>query len=161
MKSSEQSNSKRTSPCCCQGLGVREVELVFDGTPVQDEESSGNWLHSNVKIVTNNEPCAWKIVNMVNFILCPFSTVFKSLIRNKNGTWCASFGIVPVLESRFCHFLVIWLWTSHITSQYGLRKVRRRPGENTSLGCWEGQWCSEQDKRPQTNSSHHHHRALE
>ena len=33
-------------------------ELVFDGTAVQDEESSGNWLHSNVKIVTNNEPCA-------------------------------------------------------------------------------------------------------
>ena len=37
---------------------------------------------------------------------------------NKNGTWCASFGNLPVLESRLCHFLVIWPWTSHITSQY-------------------------------------------
>ena len=38
------------------GKGSRE--LVFDGTPVQDEEISGNLLHGNVKIVTNNEPCA-------------------------------------------------------------------------------------------------------
>ena len=60
VKSSEQSNSKRNSVTSWLPTagGKRSRELVFDGTPVQDEESSGNWLHSNVKIVTNNEPCA-------------------------------------------------------------------------------------------------------
>ena len=160
MKSSEQSNSKRMSPCGCQGLGVREVELVFDGTPVQDEESSGNWLHSNVKIVTNNEPCAWKIVNMVNFILCPFSTVLKSLIQNKNGTWCASFGSVPVLESRLCHFLVTWQWTSHKTSQYWPRESGEKtwreqlPGMlRGSVMLWTGQSPSKEQSSPSTKCS--------
>ena len=49
------------------------------------------------------------------FMLCTFPTVLKNLMRNKNGNWCASFGNVPVLESRLCHFLGIWPWTSHIT----------------------------------------------
>ena len=44
--------------------------------------------------------------------------VWKFLMRNKNCTWCTSFGNVPVLESRLCHFLVIWAWTSHKASQY-------------------------------------------
>ena len=60
VKSSEQSNSKRNKVALwLPGAGDKgSGELVFDGTAVQDEESSGNWLHSNVKIVTNNEPCA-------------------------------------------------------------------------------------------------------
>ena len=60
VKSSEQSNSKRNNVTSwlprAGGKGSRE--LVFDGTPVQDEEISGNLLHGNVKIVTNNELCA-------------------------------------------------------------------------------------------------------
>lgn len=36
--------------------GARGVgELVFDSTPVQDENSAGNWLDGNVRIVNNNE----------------------------------------------------------------------------------------------------------
>ena len=38
--------------------GKGSGELVFDGTTVQEEESAGNWLHSNVKIGNNNEPRA-------------------------------------------------------------------------------------------------------
>ena len=77
-------------------------------------------------------------------MLCTFSTVLKNLMWNKNGTQCASFRNVPVLESRLCHFLVTWPWTSHKTINLG--KAGRTHGENISLGCWEGQWCSEQDK---------------
>ena len=60
VKSPEQSNSKRNKVASwlpgAGGKGNRE--LVFDSTPVQDENSAGNWLHGNVKIVTNNELCA-------------------------------------------------------------------------------------------------------
>ena len=60
MKSSEQSNSKRHKVASwLPGAGGQgSGELVFDGTPVQDEKCAGNWLHSNVKIGNNNEPCA-------------------------------------------------------------------------------------------------------
>ena len=58
MKSSEQSNSKRKASWL-PGAGVKgSGKLVFDSTPVQDEKCAGSWLHGNVKIVTNNEPCA-------------------------------------------------------------------------------------------------------
>ena len=57
VKSSEQSNSKRKKAASwlpgAGGKGSRE--LVFDSTPVQDENSAGNWLHGNVRIVNNNE----------------------------------------------------------------------------------------------------------
>ena len=62
VKSSEQSNSKRNKVASWlpRAGGKGSGELVFDGTssPVQVEKSSGNWLHGNVKIDNNNEPCA-------------------------------------------------------------------------------------------------------
>ena len=157
VKSSEQSNSKRNKVALwLPGAGDKgSGELVFDGTAVQDEESSGNWLHSNVKIVTNNEPCAWKIIKMVNFMLCAFSTVLKNLMWNKNGTWCASFGNLPVLESRLCHFLVIWPWTTHITCQYWPQKSGKKtwreqlPGMlRGSVMLWTGQVLPNKEQPP-------------
>ena len=79
-------------------------------------------------------------------MLCAFSTILKNLIRNKNGTSCASFRNLPVLESRCCHFLVTWSWTSHKTSQYWPQesgeKTRREhlPGMlRGSVMLWTGQ----------------------
>lgn len=60
VKSSEQSNSKRNKVALWlpEAGGKGSGELVFDSTPVQDEKSSGNWLHDNVKVVNNTEPYA-------------------------------------------------------------------------------------------------------
>ena len=98
MKSSEQSNSKRNKVALwLPGAGGKgSGELVFDGTTVQEEESAGNWLHSNVKIGNNNEPRAWKIIKMVSFMSCAFSTVLKNLMRKKMAP------DVPHLEVFLC-----------------------------------------------------------
>ena len=55
MKSSEQSKRNKVALWLPGAGGKGSGELVFDGTTVQDEESAGNRLHSNVKIGNNNE----------------------------------------------------------------------------------------------------------
>ena len=38
--------------------GKGSGELVFDDILMQDEKSSGNWLHNNVNVLNNTEPNA-------------------------------------------------------------------------------------------------------
>jgi len=36
--------------------GKGSWEFIFDSTLIQDEMSSGNWLHNNVNVLKNTEP---------------------------------------------------------------------------------------------------------
>ena len=60
-----------------------------------------------------------------HFLIVHF-TIFLNLKR-KNCTWYTSGRNLPVSESRFYHSLVVWPWTSHVTSQYWSLES----GENT------------------------------
>ena len=77
-------------------------------------------------------------------------------MQNKNGTWCASFGSVPVLESRLCHFLVTWQWTSHKTSQYWPRESGEKTWREQLPGMLRGSvmlWTGQSPSKEQSSRS--------
>ena len=49
---------KQGGPVVVRGWGEGNWELIFERTLIQDEMSSGNWLHNNVNVLKNTEPDA-------------------------------------------------------------------------------------------------------
>ena len=91
--------------------------LSDSAAAVQDEKSSGNWLHNNVNYLTILNCTLKNCQDGKFYVVCIFHN-FKKFNQKQKWHLMSLIWKSSCVRARRCHFLVIWSWTSHKTSQY-------------------------------------------